>query len=117
MVIDVAEQEALRRAVHDKPQVEVDPHGPEVLVLRLVELVEAHAGGRGIHLQIERGRLDRLLLVAGQPCEAVGEGIGDSEIHYVSMLSSCARVRFCTCRHEGKVEQPQKYPRSPSRRS
>ena len=34
-----------------------------------------------IELQVERRRLDGLLLVAGQPGEAVGEGVGDAEIH------------------------------------
>ena len=42
------------------------PHRPEIVVLRLVELVKAHAGVGRVDLQVERRRLDRLLLLAGQ---------------------------------------------------
>ena len=59
----------------------LDPHRPEVLVLRLVELVELHARVGRVHLQVEGRGLDGLLLVAGQPGEAVGEGVGDAEFH------------------------------------
>jgi hypothetical protein len=34
-------------------------------------------------LQVERGGLDGLLLIAGQPGEAVGEGVGDEELYPV----------------------------------
>ena len=43
--------------------------------------LEIHAGAGGIQLQIERRRLDELLLVAGQAREAVREGVGDAEFH------------------------------------
>jgi len=43
--------------------------------------VELHARRRGVHLQIEGGRLHRFLLVAGQPRETVGEGVGDAKFH------------------------------------
>ena len=59
----------------------LDPHRPEILVLRLVELVEAHARIGRVELQVEGRRLDGLLLVAGQSGEAVGEGIGDAKFH------------------------------------
>ena len=41
-----------------------------------------------IELAIDRGQIescgpDGLLLVAGQPGEAVGEGVGDAELHRV----------------------------------
>ena len=81
VVIDVAEQKAGGRLVNDQPDVAAHPHRPEVLVLCLVELVEAHAGIGRVELQVERRRLDGLLLVAGQSGEAVGEGVGDAEFH------------------------------------
>ena len=38
-------------------------------------------GLAGLSCKIERGRLDGLLLVAGQAGEAVGECVGDAEFH------------------------------------
>lgn len=55
------------------------PHRPEIVVLRLVELVKAHAGVGRVDLQVERRRLDRLLLLARQARQAIGEGVGDAE--------------------------------------
>ncbi len=81
VVVDVGEQQARGGAVDDEPDVRVHPHGPEALVLRAVELVEGQAGRGGIHLQVEGGHLHRLLLLAGQAAEAVGEGVGDAEVH------------------------------------
>ena len=78
VVIDVAEQQARLAPVNDQPDVAAHPHRPEILVLRLVELVEAHAGIGRIELQVERRRLDGLAL-ARQPGEAVGEGVGDAK--------------------------------------
>src|SRR5439155_20539215 len=51
------------------------------LVLRLGELVEARPGIRGVELEVESCALDGLLLVAGEPGEAVREGVGDAEVH------------------------------------
>ena len=80
-MIDVAEQEAGSGPVDDQPDVATDPHGPEVLVLRPVDLVQLQARVRRVHLQVERRCLHRLLLVTGQLRETVGEGVGDSELH------------------------------------
>ena len=52
-----------------------------LIILRLVQLVEAHARIRRIELQVEGRRLDRLLLVAGQFEQAVVEGAGKAEVH------------------------------------
>jgi hypothetical protein len=49
--------------------------------LALASFVEAHPRAGRIDLQIEGGGLDRLLLVAGQPREAIRERIGDAELH------------------------------------
>lgn len=40
-----------------------------------------HPVVRRIELQIEGGGLDRLLLSADRPREAVGEGVDDAEVH------------------------------------
>jgi hypothetical protein len=57
VVVDVAEQQAVGGAVNDEADVAAHPHGPEVPVLRLVELVELEPGARRVHLKIERRRL------------------------------------------------------------
>ena len=88
VMIDVAEQEAGSGPVDDEPDVATDPRGPEVLVLRPVDLVQLQARMRRVHLQVERRGLDRLLLVAGQPDEAVGEGVGDTELHHYGVSAS-----------------------------
>ena len=65
----------------DAKNVAAHPHRPEVLVLRLFDLVKAQARGGCIHLQVKGCGLGGLLLVASQPREAVGEGVGDAEQH------------------------------------
>jgi hypothetical protein len=67
--------------VNDQPDVAIHPHRPELFVLRLVQLMETHAGIGRIELQVERRRLDGLLLLASEPGEAVGEGVGDPKFH------------------------------------
>ena len=49
----------------------------------LSSLWKLHARAGRVHLQIEGRRLDGLLLLAGQLGEAVGEGVGDAEVHHV----------------------------------
>ena len=95
VMIDVAEQEAGSGPVDDQPDVATDPNGPEVLVLRPVDLVQLQAGMRRVHLQVERRCLHRLLLVAGQLGKAVGEGVGDAELHQVS-ISTGTPIWFAT---------------------
>ena len=92
VMIDVEEQEAGSGPVDDQPDVATDPNGPEVLVLRPVDLVQLQARMRRIHLEVERRGLHRLLLVAGQLREAVGEGVGDSELHPSRSVVIAART-------------------------
>jgi hypothetical protein len=73
-----------------------NPHRPEVLVFRLVELVEAQAGTGGIDLQVERRRLDSLLLVDGQASEAVGEDVGDAEFQGNRGQTTIFSLAACT---------------------
>jgi hypothetical protein len=49
--------------------------------LLIVELVQAHARMRRVQLQIKGRGLDCFLLVTGQACQAVGEGVGYAEVH------------------------------------
>ena len=78
---DVAEQEAGSGPVDDQPDVATDANGPEVLVLRPVDLVQLQPRMRRVHLQVERRGLDGPLLVTGQLGQAVGERVGDAELH------------------------------------
>src|SRR6266516_3150184 len=94
VVADIAEQEARSALVNDQPDVAAYSHRPKVFVPHLIELVEAHAGIGRIELQVERRRLDGLLLVAGQSGEAVGECVGDAELH--PLLPRCGYRRNST---------------------
>ena len=82
VMIDVAEQKVRTELVDDQAQVAADSHGPEVLVLRTVNLVELHPGVRRVHLQVEGSGLDRLLLVTRELRETRGERVGDSECDF-----------------------------------
>lgn len=84
MVIDVAQQQAVVRPVHDQPDAVVDPNRPEVRVLRAIELVEPHPVPRRVHLQVKDRRLDGLLLIARHAGETVGECVGDAEVHQMT---------------------------------
>jgi len=81
MVIHIAEKKAATGPVNDEPDVLADPYRPEVLVLCLIEFVEAQTRGSLIHLQIEGRGFDRLLFFAGQAGEAVGKRVGDPKVH------------------------------------
>lgn len=85
VVADVAEQQAAGPvAVDDQPDVLRHTNRPEVLVPRLVQLVELHPRCGRVQLQIEGGRLDGLLLLPGEPAQAVGERVSDAEVHGAS---------------------------------
>jgi hypothetical protein len=68
--------------MHDEAQIESDPGGPEILVLRFHDAFQLKAGACRIHLKIERGGLDGFLLFARKASEAVDEGIGDPEFYH-----------------------------------
>jgi hypothetical protein len=65
----------------DDADVVVDAHRPEIRVLAAVDSVKMHARCGRIELNVEGRCLRRLLFGSGQPREAVGEGVGDAEIH------------------------------------
>ena len=81
VVIDVAEQEVGVGLVDDQPDVAAHAHRPEVLVPRPIQLVQTQARLRRVQLQVEGRGFHRFLLVVGQAGQAVGEGIGDAEVH------------------------------------
>ena len=81
VMIDVTQQQASRGFVHDQADIAADPHRPEVRILRPIEFVEVHSRVCRVQLQIKGCGLHRFLLVAGEAAEAVGEGVGDSEVH------------------------------------
>lgn len=84
MVAHVAQQKAARRAVHDQPDVRVDPNRPEVRVFHLLQPVQFHSGIRRIHLKIKGSHLHSLLFLTSQSGKAVGEGVGNEKIHDLS---------------------------------
>jgi hypothetical protein len=77
----IAQQKARLRAVHDEAQVAPHSGRPEVPVFRVFEPVQLHARIRRVHLQVKGRGFDELLLLAGQAGKAVGEGVGDAEVH------------------------------------
>jgi hypothetical protein len=82
VMVDVAEQQAPLGPMHDQPDVPVDPHRPERGVLRPLQLVELEPRMGWVQLEVERRGLDRLLLLPRQAGQAVGEGVGDPELHH-----------------------------------
>src|SRR3990172_6499079 len=62
-----------------------NPHRPQVPVSGFFDHVELCPGIDRVELQVEGGHLDRLLLLAGQPRETVGEGVGDAEASQFSI--------------------------------
>jgi hypothetical protein len=65
----------------DDPQILADPNRPEVFVLGLVKLVKLHTRALRVHLQIKCRGLYGLLLLPGEPGEAIGKGVGNPEFH------------------------------------
>lgn len=82
MMADIAQEHAFRRPVNDEPDVAADTNGPEIRIPGLVQLMEPHARTGGIQLEVKGRRLDELLLFVVQLCEAVGKGVGDTEVHW-----------------------------------
>lgn len=67
--------------MHNQADIAADPHRPKILVLGAVKLVKTMPRIRRIQLQIEGSGLRQLLLLAAEFGEAVGEGVGDEELH------------------------------------
>src|SRR3990167_6480877 len=82
VVIHIAQQQTGIGLVDDQTNIAAHPHRPEILVPRLVQLVEAQARIGRIDLQVERRGLGGFLLIAGEFGEAVGEGVGDEKVHH-----------------------------------
>ena len=73
---------------HSRPQSRTQ----KILVLGIRYAVELQAWVARVLLQIEGCDLDGFLLVGGQPCEAVDEGVGDAKLHMF-----CAYAATSTC--------------------
>ena len=63
-------------------------HRPELWAFRLVNLVELQRRMSRVQLEIEGRGLDRLLLVAAELSETVGERVGNPEFHLLRRISS-----------------------------
>ena len=81
VMVDVYEQEVPVAAVDDQPDVAPGTNRPEVRVSRLVDPVKLQARMGRVRLQVERRRLDRLLLVSREAREAIGERVGNPKKH------------------------------------
>ena len=66
VMIGVTDEEAACGLVHDEPDVASGPHGPEVLVLGLIEFVKLVTRRRRIDMQVEGRQLGLLRLVSSQ---------------------------------------------------
>ncbi len=91
VVSDITKQQARGRSMDDQPDVFIDANRPEIRVARPFEPMKAQAGARQVQLQVERRRLDRLLLGPVQPGEAGGKRVGDAEIHHCTDVVRASR--------------------------
>ena len=96
-MVNVAKQQARCRLVDDQSDVAADAYRPEVLVLRLVELLEAHARVGLIQLQIKGRRLRGLLFLACEPREAVGECVSDAKLDHLKVRRSPTSLVASAC--------------------
>src|SRR6185437_3112605 len=81
VVVDIGNEKAFVRLVHDQSDIAIDSRRPEVRVLAVVDPMQLKTASGAIHLQIEDARLYRLLVNAREPIERRGEAIGDEEVH------------------------------------
>ncbi|MFQ5651411.1 MAG: hypothetical protein ACE5IY_15855 [bacterium] len=82
----IAQQQAIVSSVHNQAKIPAHPHRAEIGISRPIQLMEFHPRLRRIELQIERRGLDGLLLFVGQPRQAGGEGVGDAEVHGLTLF-------------------------------
>ncbi|WP_246802003.1 hypothetical protein [Rhizobium leguminosarum] len=81
MVIDVGEHDAVAGLVDDDPDIAIDPHRPEVRVLRRIDPVELEAWPVRIGLQVERRQFHLLLFVIGELGQGCGKAVGENGGH------------------------------------
>ena len=79
-MIDKAEKKTRIALVNDQTDVAANPHRPEILIFRLIELVEAESRTCRVQLQVEGCALDQLLFLAGELGEAVCESVGNADV-------------------------------------
>ena len=82
VVIHIAQHQTILGPMHDDSDVSTDANGPEIPVLCSVQFVEFKPRTGRVGLQVEGSRFYRLLLFIGQFGQAVGEGVGDEEVHW-----------------------------------
>ncbi len=97
VMIDIGNEQAFGRLVHDQPDIAVDARRPEIRVLALVDPMQLKTVAAAIHLQVEDARLHRLLVHAGEPIERRGKGVGDQEVHVVP-LRAASRIALAARR-------------------
>ena len=65
VMVHIAQQQTRAGLVHDQSDIAANPDRRKVFILGLVQFVKLHPGIGRIHLQIECGGFDGLLLFAG----------------------------------------------------
>lgn len=96
VVAGIAKEKARFRAMNDDAEIAVYANGPEVRILRPFEAMQLHPRTRRIQLQIERARLDGLLLLGRKADQTLRECIRDQEVHLGRKLRSALRHETCT---------------------
>jgi hypothetical protein len=81
VMVNIGNEKALVRLMHDQADIAVDPRRPEVRVLALVDPMQLETFAGAIHLQVEDARLYCLLVHAREAVERRSEGVGDEEVH------------------------------------
>ena len=94
MVIHVAQHQTIPGPMHDDPDVPTDADRPEIPISCPVKPVKFQPRSRRVGLEVEGGRFNRLLFFIGQLGEAVGEGVGDEEVHRCKITAWSAGSSF-----------------------
>ena len=83
VVIDIAQQQASIRAIHDQANIAANPYRAEIFVPRPIKLVKAEARISWGQLQIEGRCFDGFLFIASKTAETDDESVGDEEAYQV----------------------------------
>ena len=78
----------------NQANVHIGADRPEVWVFGAIELMEPQTRASRVELEVKCGGLSSLLLLAGQPSEAVSEGIGNAEFHTSMPKKICLSLKI-----------------------
>ncbi|WP_231470912.1 hypothetical protein [Novosphingobium sp. CECT 9465] len=89
VMIDIGDQKARSRLVHDQPQIAADPYRPEIRVLGALDPVEGLPLAGRVDLKIDDAGFHQLGLLSWQPGQRGRECIGEVKVHHLRLI-----VRF-----------------------